>query len=400
MSLPRKQGCSETERPSASEPQRSIAPQGEPSEALSFPAKLLSSVSPAQAGGDAGLDDSREAASDCYELPEAPLSLGIEPACESFLASIDGAKAPESLQLETRGLTSQKNSDHQGEFWRKQTIHKNTVAAKLRTVGEKDRADKLEFCHTEAIWATCTGCRKAKRFLNRCERFYCPECQPTLAKQRARQVEWWTREIDQPKHVVLTLQNFPTLTKDLVRHAKKCLAKLRRTVFAKKWRGGFYSMEVTNEGKGWHLHFHLLIDARWIDAIELGVQWNKVNGGWGRIVKVKDCRQGDYIKEVTKYAVKGNMLASWTGSEIAEFITAFDGVRTFGVFGSLYGKRTKFKEWIAQIIDTALTCSCGCQHFWYQTDADYQLGDVRLSSNVESRPPPVSDFQLMLTGTM
>lgn len=356
----------------------------------------VSSVLPVLAAGAAQRDE-RELAPDTFEPDFSDChrtDVDEESPFQEASESDSGAVVP--LQLETRGITSQKNKSYQRELWCRQTVHKNTIAVKLREVGEEWLALQLEKCHSEATWATCTDCGKSKRFLNRCERFYCPECQPTLSRDRERSVGWWAREVSQPKHVVLTLQNFPILTKNIVKTAKKCFDRLRRRKFAKNWLGGFYSWEVTKEIKGtykrghvceggWHLHLHALVDCRYIDAVQLSEEWNKVTGGQGRIVKVKDARNHDYIKEVTKYAVKGSQLAAWTGDEIKMFIDAFDGVRTFGVFGSLYGKRTEFREWLKELQSKPLKCECGCSEWWYRDDATYQLSDVM---PLEARPPP------------
>jgi hypothetical protein len=198
--------------------------------------------------------------------------------------------------------------------------------------------------------------------------------------------------MSQPKHVVLTLKNFPRINKRVVKWAKDAFSRLRRRRFAKNWVGGFYNWEVTNEGKGWHLHVHALVEAKWIDSNELSSEWMKVTRGNGRIVKVQDARRVDYLKEVTKYAVKGNQLAAWNGEQIGMFIDAFTGVRTFGVFGSLYGKRTEFKEWLQSVYDTSLKCKCGCTDFWYQTDFDYLHGELIPES--AARPPTVNVAQL------
>jgi hypothetical protein len=198
--------------------------------------------------------------------------------------------------------------------------------------------------------------------------------------------------MQQPKHVILTIKNFPRINKRVVKWAKEAFARLRRRRFARNWIGGFYNWEVTNEGKGWHLHVHALVEAKWIDSAQLSTEWMKVTRGLGRIVKVKDARQHDYIKEVTKYAVKGNQLAAWSGEQIAMFIDAFTGVRTFGVFGSLYAKRTEFREWLKSVSDTALKCKCGCTDFWYQTDFEHTHGE--LIPTMACRPPPVPTAQL------
>lgn len=300
------------------------------------------------------------------------------------------------IQLETRGTTEQKprGTDRsnlkpkQGYLWAGQTIHKNTIAAKLREAGRLDPAMSLEKCHTQFTVGVCNSCRKQQKFPNRCDRFYCPECQPRLANDRQRAVEWWTRLVNQPKHVVLTVQNLPTITKAHLLEFKKWFKNLRRSKFARNWQGGFYSIEITNEGRGWHLHLHALIDAHWIDAIGLSVAWNKANNGLGRIVKVKDGRDQDYLKEVVKYAVKGNQLAAWTGNQITEFLDAFSGVRTFGVFGSLYGARTEFAEWFKAIRDAKPRCTCGACDMAYYSEAEFLEKDFQPAATERDLPPP------------
>jgi hypothetical protein len=295
-----------------------------------------------------------------------------------------------SLKLEKGGVTKQ---IAQRELWEAQSHHKQSTVSKLLAIGRNDLAQPLSDCHTIYTIATCKGCQTIHKFPNRCDRFYCAECQPRLSTERKRAVEWWTREVEQPKHVVLTLVNLPSLTKAHVQQARGFLTRLRRSKFARNWRGGFYSIEVTNEGRGWHLHFHLLVDARWIDAIQLSAQWDKATNHFGRIVKVKDARGKDYLREVTKYAVKGVQLAAWDGATAATFIDAFTGVRTFGVFGSLYGKRTEFAEWFKAQLQNFAQCKCGCSDFRFESEPEHNFRETVSESNARPLPPPRDDRQ-------
>jgi len=298
-----------------------------------------------------------------------------------------------AVQLEKRGTTQQL---HQHLLWAKCTIHKNTVAAKLREAGRVQEALKLENCHTHYTIAICSGCNRVNKFPNRCDLFFCAECQPRLSQDRKKAVEWWTREIHQPKHVVLTVKNVAFLTIWHVREFRKWFTNLRRSKFARNWLGGFYSIEVTNEGNGWHLHLHALIDARYIDKFGLSDAWNKATNGFGRIVDVRDARGKNYLAEVTKYCVKGVQLAAWTKEQIATFIDAFTGVRTFGVFGSLYGARTKFAEWWKSVRDKKPQCECGCSDARYFSEAEWLEHDFVKTSNVEAIPPPKLDLTIPL----
>ena len=285
-----------------------------------------------------------------------------------------------------------------GELWKAATTHKFSVAAKLKEAGMREEAEVLEDCHSRLIYAQCDNCRKVQIFRNRCDRFYCPECQPKLAKRRAASVAWWTIEVGQPKHVVLTVQNVPTLARGHVDELKKWFTRLRHRKFCRNWRGGFYSVEVTNEGRGWHLHLHVLVDARWIDAGELARQWAAVTNDLGKIVKVKDCRKADYLNEVTKYAVKGSELAAWEPQQIADFIRAFDGCRTFGVFGSLYGKRTEFAEWLKSIRDHKPKCDCGCSELRYFSEGEWLERDFKPVVDSPDRPAPPAEHPELCFG--
>jgi hypothetical protein len=266
----------------------------------------------------------------------------------------DDNQARQTLTLETRGLTPQR------EFWRDREIWSASIVAKLREVNRPDLWIPLDGCHKTEWIAECTQCRRIRRFYNRCEISHCPMCQARLARERAGTVEWWTQRIDQPKHIVLTVRNTDQLTNDYVRWFKHCWSRLRRSSFAAAWQGGFYSLEVTNEGHGWHLHLHALIDARWVDQKELAIRWANIVGQDFAIVKVKDVRGSDYIREVTKYTVKGNDLAAWSAPDIAAYIDAMAGVRSFGVFGKLYSQRTAWRKWLDTLQAEKPACECGC----------------------------------------
>lgn len=284
----------------------------------------------------------------------------------------------------------------QGQLWKSQTIHKNTVAAKLREAGELELALELEDCHSYMTVQVCTGCQGASKFWNRCDRFYCPECQARLSKMRVSAVEWWAKTIKQPKHIVLTTKNMGTFRREDVKAFKCAFSRLRRMAVFKGVRGGFYNLEVTNEGKGWHLHLHALVDCDYLSQKDLSEAWRKATRGNGYIVRVYDAREKSYLKEVTKYAVKGSQLASWTGEEISDFIHALDGVRTFGVFGSCFGRRAEYKAELEKMRDGARTCECGCQKFRYLSEEDYEIELSERAKNAprpkEPPPPPPTEF--------
>jgi hypothetical protein len=171
---------------------------------------------------------------------------------------------------------------------------------------------------------------------------------------------------------VLTVRNTWQLTDYYVAALKKALRNLRRSKVARGWRGGCWTLEVTNEGKGWHLHFHLLIDADYIDSQQLAKAWARQVMQDFSIVKVKDVRQADYLREVCKYVVKGSEIAKWSSLDVSQFVSAFKNQRTFGIFGSLYAQNAEWKKTCEELTQKACTCAvCNSQEFQYLEESEF-----------------------------
>lgn len=292
-----------------------------------------------------------------------------------------------SLQLETRGPTSHVHEDDQPthgkslEFWNTADIFRTQIITKLDSVSRSDLVGRMRACGQSQTALTCRSCGSCRVVFDRCERRWCPRCSARLSRERVEELQHWTATLKQPKHVVLTARNTATLTRSRVRDFLKAIARIRRTKFAKKftphwcsiqprrvhgsypWTCGTWCLEVTNESRGWHLHAHLLVESRYIDAVELSFQWAKQIGQDFAIVKVKDAREKDYLAEVTKYVVKSADLAKWEAEEIAEFVVAFKGRRAFGVFGTLVGQRAEYEQIIRSVRDKFNGCKCGCREF-------------------------------------
>lgn len=295
---------------------------------------------------------------------------------------------PDPILVQTTGVSSHLK---QAELLDKRLVQAASIIARLNSVSAGHLAGKMLDCHTRQSWAQCSGCGKARTFFNHCDLFFCPICQPRLARDRARSIEWWSKQVSQPKHVVLTARNTDRLTNDRVKWFKAQITKLRRRKFARNWQSGTWSIEVTNEGRGWHLHAHLLVNAGWIDIPTLCTTWGELMGQAYAIVKVKAVRGDDYVKEVTKYAVKGSDLAKWSGDTLVEFIYAMRGQKLFGVFGKLHGLRTKLREFLDSIIDAHSRCECGCDIFRVYSHDEWQWKQFQSHATSTTRPnaPPI-----------
>jgi hypothetical protein len=249
-----------------------------------------------------------------------------------------------------------------------QKIFKLSVEAKLREAGAAAVcASRGEIwfenyvkCGEEKFHMMCFDCSRSKEATYQCSQKWCPCCNWKIAMKKRQLLERMTKGMHGVKHVVLTQRNFPILSREKILASRKHLFDLRRQKVFGKVSGGCASLEFTNEGNGWHMHWHLLIVSPWIDARALSIGWGKLVGQEFAIVKVMDVSEKSYLQEICKYVVDGSELARWTPSQILEFVVSLRGTRLFTTFG-------RFRE--IQALTNAIlkaeraekpSCECGC----------------------------------------
>jgi len=172
------------------------------------------------------------------------------------------------------------------------------------------------------------------------------------------------------------------------------LARLRRCDVFDQVTGGCVSVEITNESRGWHLHAHWLVDARWVSAKELSKTWGRLVGQDYAIVKVIDVikhtatRAGappnsppqNYERELMKYVVKGSDLARWKVDQLYEFINAVRGQRFFFAFGELFKVARTLRAQAAADKPPTTPCECGSCQFIFTTEQSRKKRQRRLQA--------------------
>jgi hypothetical protein len=232
-------------------------------------------------------------------------------------------------------------------------------------------------CGEEKIYRTCKDCGETTSFEYRCNIKWCPRCQWRIANARQEKIAEWAKNVRQPKHIVTTQTNFQILTKRKIREHQKNLIRLRRSTCFDQVKGGCVSVEITNESRGWHLHAHWLVDARWIDASLLSQTWGHIVGQEFAIVKVKDVRGREFTHEICKYLAKGSEIASWPPEQISEFVQAIRGRRFFFAFGSLFASGREIRAALLAKKTQQTPCDCGSTHFRFETDEQALLRELR-----------------------
>jgi hypothetical protein len=280
------------------------------------------------------------------------------------------------LAIRVQLIARAERERRQLQLIRAQDLWKDTLQTKIRRLLPESELLQFMECGETKIYATCTGCGITRNFFKQCNRKWCPRCQPRLSALRAEKIQVWAGKISQPKHLVLTARNLPMIDRKHVRAFVRSLARLRRAKCWKNVRGGCCSIEVTNEGAGWHLHSHLLLDVDWMDMELVRDAWAAQIGQETAIVKIKDVRGSDYLREVTKYAAKGSDLARWSGEESAAFIKSIKGVRLFFAFGSLFKMGAEIRREIARVNARTSACPCGCDKVIYQTEESMIMDEI------------------------
>jgi hypothetical protein len=209
-------------------------------------------------------------------------------------------------------------------------------------------------------------CGDRQRCEQRCNLKWCPVCARKRSAQRCCRYSIAAQNMRWPMHITLTICNVGEISIEDIRALKAAFKRLRRTLL---WRrcvvGGIVSLELTNTGKGWHPHLHILADAEWLSletrppcradsrarkfkkcqraSAELERAWSACIGQMMSSIKVRRCSGEVAIREVLKYAVKPADLID-SPDAIGPAIRAISGGRNVTPFGTLYNLRSELRE--------------------------------------------------------
>lgn len=228
------------------------------------------------------------------------------------------------------------------------------VVHSMAKTGREQQAHALMTCgrYFQRINFTCGTYKLVPHF---CDSVFCPNC---AARRSVPLQKKLIARIDQSKfdylHIVVTVENWPELTRAGLKKFNKQFARLRKT---SPWMdeifGGVYSVEVTYnaDSKTWHPHLHILAECKkhwrrdsWL--AELKQEWKRLSGShvinvermYGRDKNGRETRKINMrsVKEIAKYATKSTGFSSQPHL-VNEFLTAFESMRRMQSFGSFLG---------------------------------------------------------------
>jgi hypothetical protein len=304
--------------------------------------------------------------------PEAPTVSHSPPAppVASLPASV-GTK-PATIILEQEAVTLH----FQDDLLDDRLIFKLSLESRLFPFLAGATSENFRRCGREKLYRTCEECGRVEELPYHCNLRWCPLCNWRIANERGKLTTAWAKRVHQAKHLVLTEANHPVLTRSLLRDHVRRLQAMRRSKCLRGCRGGCISVEVTNEGRGWHLHSHWLIDSDWVEPGEVSRRWGRLCGQTYAIVCVRDARSRDYQEQVSKYVVKPSQMAGWPPEVALEFILAIRGRRFFFTFGSLSRCRAEVMRELARERHLP-ECECGSTAFKYESELSRVLWEIR-----------------------
>jgi len=184
----------------------------------------------------------------------------------------------------------------------------------------------------------CSHCGHALKVRLSCRDRTCPECRKKWFGYHYKTLVDCVRTWKSPYFLTLTIKNIPDYLwgKYKVKELRGWFGKLRKRF--KKIAGGFYVVQATNYGRGWHLHLHVLFDGSFIRKDELSKAWDKISEG----SYIVDIRIVIDPKTAVRYLLSDFLQAPRIRPEDREsFNYVFKGSRLVQPFGAY--RKIKFR---------------------------------------------------------
>lgn len=175
---------------------------------------------------------------------------------------------------------------------------------------------------------------------NYCHDRWCTPC----ATERSRIIAHNVLELagnTRLRFATLTLKAKPMPLELRVSYLRACFSRLRRTTLWKRtFKAGIACLEVKRYKtvEGWHCHYHLLFEGRYIVREELAAAWKAITGD-SDVVDVRLAKsRANVARYITKYVSKPlDMTYVRSDDLLDEAVRALKGVRLMDTFGAWRG---------------------------------------------------------------
>jgi hypothetical protein len=175
----------------------------------------------------------------------------------------------------------------------------------------------------------CRDCGKIWRSSMNCGHRTCKECRQKWFGRFFSPVLGIVKEWPRVYFMTLTLKNFDDLQATDIKRLRGYFGKLRKR-YSWNMRGGFYVIQATNNGKGWHLHLHILYDGLFISKKALSAAWLEIT----KTSFIVDVKRAENPRTAVRYILRDFLQGPRIRPEdFGPYERAFYGVRVIQGFG-------------------------------------------------------------------
>lgn len=193
----------------------------------------------------------------------------------------------------------------------------------------------------------CIHCGTSLQVQLNCKDRTCPTCRAKWFGHHFNALLPHIRTWERIYFMTLTIQNIPDkeISSWHIKKLREYFSRLRQKKGKKgekPWKdrieGGFYVVQTTNYGNGWHLHLHILYRGSYIAQAELSKAWREIT----KKSFVVDIREVQSPKEALRYMLKDFLAEPIIRPEDkATYNSLFYAKRLVQPFGTYY--KTKLK---------------------------------------------------------
>lgn len=197
--------------------------------------------------------------------------------------------------------------------------------------------ESLLNCSTQAYFVRNDETGEVRVHSNRCRQRWCPICAQTLANWRTMSLLDYTKKLDRPKFVTLTLKHSPAPLRHQIDSLYNSFKSLRKCKLLKKHiLGGvwFFQVKQSKTDGLWHPHLHIVADSNYLPKDELSRAWLRITHT-SKIVDVRLIKKPKQTaKYVARYSARPANLAELSLCRRLELIEAMAGRRLCGTWGT------------------------------------------------------------------
>jgi hypothetical protein len=251
------------------------------------------------------------------------------------------SKAATQTYLDTGVINSQqpKKKSRSDTFKARQKT-KRHLALLATEIHESDLSEKLLRCHSRLAFLTCG--RHIHQVIPNfvCEFRLCPDCARRKSRKRLNKylpvmTAFVKAHRVQPVHLVLTQTHKKENREESIKRLRKAFSNLIRREFWKEhFKGGTWSVELTEDARGFHhTHLHVIgFRTRFFDIKYLRSEWLAVTGDSHvlHLDRITDLSEG--LLEVFKYVTKGTETDNFRAEDLKDFLK-LRNTHLFGSFG-------------------------------------------------------------------